>query len=150
MIAVALAAACTPPSPASEPLLEAGANRGLREIPLVIRSRDRAHRFTVEIAATREEQRTGMMFRRSLSPDRGMLFPYSPPQPVGFWMLNTYIPLDMIYIRADGTIARIVTATPHSLELVYPYEPVSAVLEIAGGRAAQLGITEGDRVDYRL
>ena len=90
------------------------------------------------------------MFRRSLSTDRGMLFPYAPPQPVGFWMLNTYVPLDMIFIRADGTIARIATATPHSLELVYPHEPVAAVLEIAGGRAAQLGIAEGDRVDYRL
>ena len=79
-----------------------------------------------------------------------MLFPYSPPQPVGFWMRNTYIPLDMIFIRADGTIARIATATPHNLELVSSYEPVVAVLEVAGGRAAQLGIAEGDQVDYRL
>ena len=147
---MALAAACSPPSPASEPLIEAGANRGLREIPLVIRSGSRSHRFTVEIAATREQQRTGMMFRRSLAPNRGMLFPYSPPEHAGFWMLNTYIPLDMIFIREDGTIARIATATPHNLDLVYPYEPVAAVLEIAGGRAAELGISEGDRVDYRL
>lgn len=91
-----------------------------------------------------------MMFRRSVGNDRGMLFPYSPPQRPGFWMLNTYVPLDMIFIRADGTIARIVTATPHSLELIYPYEPVAAVLEIAGGRAAELGIAEGDRVEFRL
>lgn len=91
-----------------------------------------------------------MMFRRSLSPDRGMLFPYAPPQPVGFWMKDTYVPLDMIFIRADGTIARIATATPHSFELVYSDEPVIAVLEIGGGRAAELRIAEGDRVDYRL
>jgi uncharacterized protein len=90
-----------------------------------------------------------MMFRTSLAPDRGMLFPYAPPQPVGFWMRNTLIPLDMVFIRADGTIARIATAVPHSLEQVWSYEPVVAVLEIAGGRAAELGIKEGDRVDYR-
>jgi uncharacterized protein len=91
-----------------------------------------------------------MMFRTSLAPDRGMLFPYSPPQPVGFWMKNTLIPLDMVFIRADGTIARIATAVPRSLEQVWSNEPVVAVLEIAGGRAAELGIREGDRVDYRL
>ena len=91
-----------------------------------------------------------MMFRRSIAPDRGMLFPYNPPQTVGFWMRNTFIPLDMIYVRADGTIARIATATPHSLESVSSYEPVVAVLEIAGGRAAELGIREGDRVSYQL
>ena len=91
-----------------------------------------------------------MMFRRSLAPDRGMLFPYSPPQPVGFWMSNTFIPLDMIFIRADGSIARIATAAPHSLEIVSSSEPVAAVLEIGGGRAADLGIREGDRASYRL
>jgi len=150
MIAAALAVACSPPSPAREPLAEAGANRGLREVPLVIHSAGKAHRFTVEVAASPAEQQTGMMFRTSLAPDRGMLFPYAPPQPVGFWMRNTLIPLDMVFIRADGTIARIATAVPHSLEQVWSYEPVVAVLEIAGGRAAELGIKEGDRVDYRL
>ncbi|MEO7602802.1 MAG: DUF192 domain-containing protein [Sphingomicrobium sp.] len=147
---MALAAACTPPSPASEPLPEAGANHGLREIPLIVRSRDRDHSFTVEVAASLPEQQTGMMFRRSLSPDRGMLFPYSPPQPVGFWMKDTYIPLDMIFIRANGTIARVATAMPHSLDNTSSGEPIVAVLEISGGRAAELGIAEGDRVDYRL
>jgi len=150
MIAAALAVACSPPSPAREPLAEAGANRGLREVPLVIRSGGKAHRFTVEVAASPAEQQTGMMFRTSLAPDRGMLFPYAPPQPVGFWMRNTLIPLDMVFIRADGTIARIATAVPHSLEQVWSYEPVVAVLEIAGSRSAELGISEGDRVDYRL
>ena len=91
-----------------------------------------------------------MMFRRSIAPSRGMLFPYSPPQTVGFWMRNTFIPLDMIFIRADGSIARIATAVPHSLDSVSSYEPVVAVLEIAGGRAAELGIREGDRVSYTL
>ena len=91
-----------------------------------------------------------MMYRRSLAPDRGMLFPYSPPVPVGFWMKDTFIPLDMIFIREDGTIARIATAAPHSLDSISSIEPIVAVLEIAGGRAAELGIREGDRVSYTL
>ena len=99
---------------------------------------------------TPEEQRTGMMFRRSLAPDRGMLFPYSPPRSVGFWMHNTYIPLDLIFVREDGTIASIATAQPLDLNLVFPSEPVVAVIEIAGGRAAELGIREGDLVAYSL
>ena len=146
----ALAVACSPPSPAGEPVAHPPANQSLPEIPLVIRSGEKAHRFTVEVAASPSEQQTGMMFRPSLAPDRGMLFPYSPPQPVGFWMKNTLIPLDMIFIRGDGTIARVATAVPHSLEQVSSYEPVVAVLEIAGGRAAELGIREGDRVSYTL
>lgn len=116
----------------------------------MVRSDGKDHRFTAEVAASPSEQQTGMMFRRSVAPNRGMLFPYSPPQPVGFWMSNTLIPLDMIFIRADGTIARIATGTPQSLETVSSIEPVVAVLEIAGGRAAELGIEEGDRVSYTL
>jgi uncharacterized protein len=145
-----LAVACTPPSPANQAVAEPGANQGLREIPLLIHTNGRTHRFIVEVAATPAEQQTGMMFRRSLAPDRGMIFPYSPPQTVGFWMRNTFIPLDMVFIRADGTIARIATAVPHSLDSVSSYEPVVAVLEIAGGRAAELGIKQGDRVSYTL
>jgi uncharacterized membrane protein (UPF0127 family) len=77
-----------------------------------------------------------------------MIFPYDPPQAVAFWMKNTLIPLDMVFIRADGTIVRIATATPLSLDPVPSGEPVAAVLEIAGGRAAQLGIDAGDKVDW--
>ncbi len=89
------------------------------------------------------------MHRQSLAPNAGMLFPYDVPQPASFWMKNTLIPLDMIFIRADGTIARIAANTvPHSLQSVESGEPVAAVLEIAGGRSAQLGIAEGDRVSW--
>ena len=89
------------------------------------------------------------MYRKSLGPAEGMIFPYDPPQDVGFWMKNTLIPLDMIFIRADGTIARIAANTvPHSLEPNVSGEPVAAVLEIRGGRAAELGIKPGDRVEW--
>ena len=89
------------------------------------------------------------MFRQSLADDRGMLFPYDAPQPASFWMKNTYIPLDIVFVRPDRTIARIAENTvPLSLDPVPSLEPVSAVLEIRGRLAAELGIRPGDRVEW--
>jgi len=116
---------------------------------LTIHSSNGEHRFTVDVAATPEQQQRGLMFVRSLAPNRGMIFPYDPPQAVAFWMKHTLIPLDMIFIRADGTIARIATAKPLDETSVPSGEPVVAVLEIRGGRSAELGVREGDRVDWR-
>jgi uncharacterized membrane protein (UPF0127 family) len=121
---------------------------GLRHVPLTIRSADGEHRFTVEVAATMAQQERGMMFRRSVPPDTGMIFPYDPPAAVTFWMKDTLVPLDIIFIRADGTIARISTAVPLSHDLVPSGEPIAVVLEIRGGRAAELGIREGDMVNW--
>jgi uncharacterized membrane protein (UPF0127 family) len=122
----------------------------LETVPLKVRTASgKTHRFTVEVARTPEEQARGLMFRESLPPDGGMIFPFDPPRPASFWMKNTVIPLDMIFIRADGTIARIAAeTTPYSLDQVESGEPVAAVFEIAGGRAAQLGIAEDDRVEW--
>jgi uncharacterized membrane protein (UPF0127 family) len=106
------------------------------------------HPFVVEVARTAEQQERGLMFRRTLAPDRGMIFPYDPPQDVAFWMRNTLIPLDMVFIRADGTIARITTAKPLDETPVPSGEPIAAVLEIAGGRAAELKVKEGDKVSW--
>ena len=89
------------------------------------------------------------MNRQSLAPDHGMIFPYDPPRDASFWMKNTLIPLDIIFIRPDRTIARIAAQTvPLSLDPVASLEPISAVLEIGGGRAAELGIQPGDRVAW--
>lgn len=151
--------ACSPQAAPSEPAVgqaESGGHAevggqpqsGLEQVPLTITSATGIHRFTVEIAQTPEQQQHGMMFRTSVAPDRGMIFPYEPPLEVGFWMKNTLIPLDLIFIRAEGTIARISTATPLSEARVRSGEPVAAVLEIAGGRAAELGIRPGDRVEW--
>jgi uncharacterized membrane protein (UPF0127 family) len=118
-------------------------------VPLTIHSSTGAHLFTVQVAATPEQQEHGLMFYRSLGADEGMIFPYDPPQNASFWMKNTLIPLDLIYIRADGTIARIVTAQPLDETPVPAGEPIALVLEIRGGRAAELGIREGDKVVWR-
>lgn len=116
---------------------------------MTIRTATGTHKFSVEVAAAPAEQEKGLMFRRTLAPDRGMIFPYDPPQNVAFWMKNTLIPLDMVFIRADGHVARIAANTvPMSLEPVPSGEPVAAVLEIAGGRAAQIGMKSGDLVEW--
>jgi len=119
-------------------------------IPLNIHTAKAVRAFRVEVARTPEEQSRGLMYRTALAPDAGMIFPFDPPRPASFWMRNTYIPLDMLFIRADGTIAVIAAnTTPLSLAPVESGEPVAAVLEIAGGRSAALGIHEGDRVSWK-
>lgn len=118
-------------------------------MPLTITSNGRDLRFTVEVARTGEEQAMGLMYRNALAPDRGMIFPMNPPRNASFWMRNTLIPLDMIFVRADGTIANIAENTvPYSEEPVTSDGPVGAVLEIAGGRSAELGIKAGDKVKW--
>jgi uncharacterized membrane protein (UPF0127 family) len=122
---------------------------GMDLATLTVESGGRRHAFTVEIARTPAQQEHGLMERRALAPDAGMLFPFDPPAPASFWMRNTLIPLDMIFIRPDGTIARVAANTvPLSETPVGVEEPVTAVLELAGGRAAALGIREGDRVSW--
>jgi uncharacterized protein len=113
-------------------------------VPLTIRTANATRQFTVEVAATPEQQERGLMFRKSLAGDHGMIFPYDPPQDVSFWMKNTLIPLDIIFIRSDGTIIRITHAKALDVSPLPAGEPVAAVLEIRGGRAAELGIKEGD------
>lgn len=88
------------------------------------------------------------MFRTALADNRGMIFPYDPPQNVAFWMKNTLIPLDIIFIRTDGTIVRITKAEAMSLDPLPAGEPIAAVLEIRAGRSAELGINEGDVVRW--
>lgn len=124
---------------------------GLEQAPLSITTAaGTTHRFVVEIARTPEEQAQGMMNRQSLAPDRGMLFPYDPPQPVAFWMKNTLIPLDMVFISPGGQILRIEANTvPLSLDPVGSGDVVVAVLELAGGRAAELGVSAGDKVEWQ-
>jgi uncharacterized membrane protein (UPF0127 family) len=126
-----------------------GRPQRLATVPLTIVSRTHAHRFRVEVARTWPQQELGLMFRRHIAPDGGMIFPMDPPREASFWMKNTLVPLDMVFIRADGSIARIAAMTsPRSLDIVASGEPVAAVLELAGGRAAALGIAPGDRVRW--
>ena len=118
---------------------------------LEIASKTGVHSFTVEVVATDEERAKGLMFRRELPEGRGMLFDFRRERPVAFWMKNTYVPLDMIFIRADGRILRIAENTqPMSESLVPSGGPVLGVLEVIAGTAKKLGIEPGDRVSYPI
>ncbi len=117
-------------------------------IALSIASGKAVHKFRVEVAQTPEQQERGLMFRALLAHDAGMIFPMEPPRTASFWMKNCPAPIDMIFVRSDGTIARIAEAQPYVRTPQDSGEPVAAVLEIAGGRAAALGIKAGDQVTW--
>lgn len=109
------------------------------------------HAIEVEIAATPEDSATGLMFRTELADNAGMLFPSKSPRELSMWMRNTYIPLDMVFIRADGVVHRIEAMTePHSERVIGSNGPVLAVLELRGGLAAKLGLKSGDRVRHAI
>jgi uncharacterized protein len=117
--------------------------------PLTIDTTHGPRRFIVELAMTPEQMALGLMFRRSLSPNSGMLFVYPSERPVAFWMKNTFIPLDMIFIGTDGHIRRIVARTvPLSTIPISSIDAVRAVLEINSGTAERLGIKPGDVVHH--
>jgi len=141
VLAFPLAVAAVAPAPAQRGL------QSFEKSPLGIRTADASHRFTVEVAGTARQYAQGLMYRRRLAADAGILFVYSRPQLVVMWMKNTVIPLDMLFIAADGRITRIVERTvPFSLENISSGGPVLAVLEINGGTASRLKIRTGDRV----
>ena len=114
---------------------------------LVIETAGGAHEFQVEIADDARERALGLMFRRDMPVDEGMLFDFGSDQPASFWMRNTYIPLDMLFITSDGTIDSIAErTTPLSEKTVHSKGPVRFVLEINGGLSDKLGIAPGDTV----
>ncbi len=109
------------------------------------------HVFRVELALTPPQQAKGLMFRTRLDADAGMLFFFGDEQKRSFWMKNTLIPLDMLFIRKDGTVANIHdSAQPHDLTSISSDGPVAAVLEINGGTARKLGISAGSRLEHIL
>jgi hypothetical protein len=130
-------------------LLTAGASVAAelpREVVLV-ETAGSQYRFEVEVADDPLERAEGLMYRESLADNAGMLFLYPKPQPVEFWMKNTPLSLDIVFVREDGTIARIAErTTPMSEDLIPSGEPVRAVLEVKAGTMRQLGVTVGDRL----
>jgi uncharacterized protein len=132
--------AASHPAFAAEPLqrLEIVSSNGTRD-------------FQVELARTMAERAKGLMFRRYMPRDRGMLFDFGAPEPAAMWMENTYLPLDMLFIRADGVVARIEKqAEPLSRRIIAAGEPVLAVLELNGGVCDELEIKAGDKVRHPM
>lgn len=135
---------------ASAPAAALHPESGLEVIPLTVTGAGGTHRFSVEVASSPQDRAQGLMFRTVLGPDEGMLFPSASPAQQSFWMKNTPLPLDIIFIGTDGRISNIAAnTTPYSLDSVTSTGLASAVLEIPGGRAAELGIMPGDRVEWQ-
>ena len=119
--------------------------------PLEIATKSGVRVFSVEMATTEEEKTTGLMYRKELPDGKGMLFDFSPEQQISMWMKNTYIPLDMIFIRADGRILRIAENTePLSTKIISSGGLAKGVLEVIAGTAQKYGIQPGDRVAHPL
>ncbi|MFN3371196.1 MAG: DUF192 domain-containing protein [Sphingomonadaceae bacterium] len=155
-LALAVAPAATPAvgrPPAAEAPSEAKPGKpqtGLRVVPLTIETSDgRTHRYRVEVAETAAQQAHGMMFRTSVPAGTGMIFPMRPPRPAAFWMQNTLVSLDLVFIGADGRVRNIAErAVPRSEALLASAGPVAAVLELAGGEAERIGLRPGDRIRW--
>ena len=141
--------------PLSAPLgarapIEAGKPQiGLKVVPLAITAGGKVHNYKVEVAETTAQQAHGMMFRTSVPPGTGMIFPMKPARSASFWMENTLIPLDLIFIGADGKVRNFIAdAVPLSQAPLSSVGPVIAVLELKGGEAARIGLKPGDKVSW--
>jgi uncharacterized protein len=156
LLVLAVVAACSPmsadaaqkqqrtaESPARHPA------SGLQVLPLAIVSGGKRHAFRVEVARSAPEQAQGLMFRTAMGANEGMIFPMEPNRQVSFWMKNTVIPLDLVFIGPDRRIESVAAnAVPYSLAPIPSKGVVAAVLELSGGRAAELGLRPGDRVEW--
>lgn len=155
-LALLALAAC---SPAGSPQVASSANgyadaprhavSGLPVIPLSVTHAGKVHKFKVEVALTGEQQEKGLMFRTEMGADEGMIFPTDPPRTASFWMKNTVIPLDIIFIGPDRKILNVAAnAAPYDETPLFSAGKAAAILELNGGRAAQLGIGKGDVVSW--
>ena len=145
--------ACSPQAAERSPARAAQASvhpeSGLEVIPLTITSLGKTHSFRVEMARSPEEQAKGLMFRTAMGPNEGMLFPYDPPRVLSFWMKNTVLSLDLIFIGPDKRVINVAAnAVPYSEASIVSDAPAIATLELNAGRAAELGIVAGARVDW--
>lgn len=122
---------------------------GLPVVPLTVKTEKGAHRFQVEVATTPQQQAKGLMFRAAMGADEGMVFVHEPARKAAFWMRNTVIPLDIIFIGTDHRVLNIAAnAVPYDETPLPSAGLTSGVLELNGGRAAQLGIKAGDKVEW--
>ena len=146
LAAAALVAPAAPAQAKTAPAARAAVHpqSGLAVIPL----RVKGHHFRVEVARTGAEQQKGLMFRTAMGKDEGMLFPESSPRQVAFWMRNTILPLDIVFIGADRRILNIVNAIPYDETPLPSAGPAIAVLELNAGRTKALGIKVGDKVEW--
>lgn len=154
VLAVLLAVGCSPATGDAKASGQSAAPSvhpvsGMKVVPLTVTSQGRVHRFRVEVAVSPIEQGRGLMFRTAMGADEGMVFPMDPPRQATFWMRNTVIPLDLVFVGVDGTVSNIAAnAVPYDETRLSSVGLVKAVLELNGGRAAELGIVPGAKVRW--
>jgi uncharacterized membrane protein (UPF0127 family) len=148
LAALALTGCDASPSPQNASADEAPATSVLSTVPLRVKTGGTTHSLRVEVAISEAEQERGLMHRTALPPGNGMLFPFSLPRTASFWMKDTPLPLDLIFVRPDGTVAAVLHGKPDDLHPLSAGEPVSAVVEMAAGEAGRLGIGTDSRVEW--
>jgi hypothetical protein len=121
-------------------------NAGLRTARVVFETAKGRFPYTVEVAATSEQQACGMMFRERIAPGTGMSFPMQPPREAGFWMENTLLPLDLIFVSPTGRVLNVRQGKPHSRDVLSSDGVTADVIELAAGEARRIGLQPGDRV----
>lgn len=122
-------------------------SKGLKTQPTTLVTASGRHRYSLEIAASPEEQSCGMMYRKSMKPMTGMVFPFSQPRPATFWMENTDLPLDLIFVAPDNRVLSIASGKPYSRDLIDSNGVTAAVIELRAGEAKRIGLKPGDRVE---
>jgi len=141
--ATAPAAAQSAAAPAVHPI------SGLKVVPLTVATASGVHKFKVELAASPEEQEKGLMFRTAMGADEGMIFPMDPPRRASFWMKNTVISLDLVFVGVDHKVLNVAAnAVPYDPTPLFAAGTTAGVLELNGGRAAEIGIKPGDAVNW--
>ena len=147
-VLLAVASGVAEARPPSRPAVASASRHPVSNLPVIPLTAG-GHRLRVELAASSAEQETGLMFRARMGADEGMLFPMSPPRQAYFWMRNTIIPLDIIFIGADRRVLNVAAnARPYDETPLPSAGKAAAVLELNGGRAAQLGIRAGTKVSW--
>lgn len=139
-------AAASPAAPAFAATSKSAAKLDEVVVTLVT-SAGKRHRYTVEVARTEAQQARGLMYRKTMPRDRGMIFPFQPPRFASFWMENTYLPLDIIFIGPDRRVLNIVQGKPMSRAILNSIGPASAVLELNVGEADRIGLEPGDLIE---
>jgi uncharacterized membrane protein (UPF0127 family) len=122
-------------------------NVGLKTRKTVLVTDTGRHRYDLEVAASAEQQACGMMYRRSMKPATGMAFPFSPPRATSFWMENTYLPLDLIFVGPDRRVVHIASGQPLSRDFIDSGGIAAEVIELSAGEAKRIGLKPGDRVE---
>ena len=122
-------------------------NAGLHRTPAVMVTASGRHKYVLEVAASADEQECGLMFRKSMKRSTGMIFPFMPPKPATFWMENTVLPLDLIFVGTDDRVLTVATGKPFSRDIIDSRGVTAAVIELNAGEAKRIGLKAGDKVE---